>query len=117
MKTFTLALLLIQTAFAAACVWSCFCHLVRTDADTIREVRWTIWFEGLVAGLVAIAPILPLTVPELAGAWPVWTTPDWLYVLAVVAMTLMQLVTARYWGGGVPRDFQRSRLCDQSLSS
>ena len=31
----------VQFIMASLCAWSCFCRLVRTNAETVREIRWT----------------------------------------------------------------------------
>lgn len=100
MKTFLFA---VQFIFAGALAWSCFCRMVRTDTGTYREVRLAIWFEFVAACLVAGMPILPALMPGFS--WQVLTTPWWVWVVLLVAATLMQLVTARYWRDGVPLDF------------
>lgn len=97
-------LVLLQMICAAALAWSCFCRLVRVDLDTHREIRLTIWFEGLAAGLVFGAPVLPLLVPEIT--WEPWTTPRWIWLSLLVAATLIQLATAKYWNRGVPAAFR-----------
>lgn len=99
------ALVLGQMLFAGALAWSCFCRLVRVDMDTHREIRLTIWFEGMVAGLVLGAPILPFLVPEIP--WAPWTTPKWIWLSLLVAATLIQLATSKYWKTGVPEHFKR----------
>ena len=105
-------LLLVQTLFAAALLWSCFCRVVKTNAETIREIRWCIVLEACAAGMVLGAPVLPLLIPEFAGRgvfrWQPWTTPAWVWVLLLIAATLMQLVTAKFWRNSPPPDFQRS---------
>lgn len=97
-------LVLVQMICAAALAWSCFCRLVRVDLDTHREIRLTIWFEGLVAGLVFGAPVLPLLVPEIS--WAPWSTPRWVWLALLVAATLIQLSTSRFWHNGVPDNFK-----------
>lgn len=107
------ALLLgVQFVFAAGLFWSCFCRLVKTNAETIREIRLAIWLESVAAALVMGAPILPLVMPaEFLGhglvRWQPWTTPAWVWVVLLVAATLMQLVTAKFWRNAPPPDFQR----------
>jgi len=98
-------LVFVQMICAAALAWSCFCRLVRVDLETHREIRLTIWFEGVVAGLVFGAPILPLMVPEIS--WAPWTTPRWIWLILLAAATLIQLATSKFWRYGVPQDFQR----------
>lgn len=101
-----------QMAFAAGLAWSCFCRLVRTDARTEREIRWAIWLQGVAAGLVLGAPILPLLVPELLGhghfKWQPWSTPVWVYVVLLISAALMQWTTAKFWRDGPPASFQRA---------
>jgi hypothetical protein len=104
------ALMIVQMVFAAGLAWSCFCRLVRSDTETQREIRLAIWLQGVAAGLALGAPVLPLLVPELHGAgvirWLPGHTPMWIYVLVLIAATLMQLVTAKFWRDGPPAAFQ-----------
>lgn len=103
-------LLLVQVIFAAGLFWSCFCRLALTDRRTVREIRWAIWLEGVAAGVVLGAPILPLLVPELLGRgpwrWQVGGTPTWAWALLLIAAALVQFSTARHWRRGVPPDFR-----------
>jgi hypothetical protein len=103
-------LLLVQIAFGVGLFYTCFCRLTKTDSSTRREIRWAIVLEAAAGGLVAGAPLLPILVPELNGRgalqWRAWSTPTWVWVLVLMAATVLQLSTARYWRGGVPRDFQ-----------
>lgn len=105
----TTLFLLVQFALSAMLMWSCFCRLVKTDADTHREIRWAIAFEGLAAGLVLGAPFLPLLMHE--AKWRAWTTPGWVWLTLLLAVTLVQIVTARYWQSGkAPEAFQVPKL-------
>ena len=100
--------LAVQLVLAAILMWTCFCRLVKTDSETYREVRWAILLEGVAAGMVFGAPILPLLMPREIH-WRPWTTPTWVWLTLLVAVTLVQLVTARYWTGGkAPQAFQRA---------
>lgn len=99
--------LMLQAAFAAALAWSCFCRLVKTDSRTVREILLAIWFEGLAAGFVMLAPVMPLLWPAHCH-WPAWSTPTWIWLLLLLAAGLVQIATARYWRDGVPDDFSRS---------
>lgn len=96
--------LVLQTVAACALLYSCFCRLVRTDETTIREIRLAIWFESVAAGLVIGAPILPL-VPEIPTDWAPLTTPMWVWLVLLLAATLVQVVTSKFWRDGVPLDF------------
>lgn len=106
MTTVDLILVVVQMVLATCLAVSCFCRLVRTDAETIREIRLAIWFEGVAAGLVGGAPILPWLVPEVAN-WPPGVTPRGIWLVLLVAATSVQIVTARYWKTGVPAVFQK----------
>ena len=101
----TTSLVILQMLLAAALAHSCFCRLVRTDSETIREVRLAIWFEAMAAGLVLGAPVMPLLLPE--ADWEPGTTPTWIWLVLLLAAALVQIVTSRYWRGGVPVDFQK----------
>lgn len=100
----------IQLVAGLALFYSCFCRLTKTNRDTVREIRWAIWLEGVAAALVAFAPFLPGMVPELAGKghfkWAYGTTPTWVFVALLVAAALVQMSTSRFWRFKVPEDFQ-----------
>lgn len=98
-------LVVIQMVLAACLACSCFCRLVRTDCETIREIRMAIWFEAMAAGLVMGAPVIPWLVPEIT--WHPGTTPRWVWLVLLVSATAVQIVTARYWKSGVPSVFQK----------
>lgn len=103
-------LLMLQAVFAAVLMWSSLCRLVKTDKRTHREVRWAIWFEGVAGGFVFGAPLMPLLMPQQAH-WRAWTTPTWVWLTLLLAVTLMQVVTAKFWATGtVPGVFQRHGL-------
>lgn len=102
MKT---VMLTVQAAFAVILMYSCFCRLVRTDEETHREIRWAILFEFIAASMVLGAPVIPMMIRQVS--WTAWTTPWWIWLALLIAATLMQVVTARYWRHGVPHDFQK----------
>ena len=95
----------LQTAMSIALFYSCFCRLVATDATTIREVRWAIWFQGTAAALVCVAPWLPIVEPD--ADWPPLTTPVWIWLLLLAGSLSLKVSTARHWTEGVPRSFVR----------
>lgn len=106
-------LLIVQLVLAAMLMWTCFCRSVKTDRDTHREVRWAILFEGIAAGLVFGAPLMPVLMPpsgnHWAPNWPAWSTPLGVWLVLLGAVTLVQLVTAKYWAQGqAPIQFQRT---------
>lgn len=101
-----------QLALAAVLCWTCLCRGVKTDENTHREVRWAIAFEGVAGGLVFLAPLLPLMmVPggnRWSPSWPAWSTPWGVWLVLLLSVTLVQLVTAKYWTNGhAPAQFQR----------
>lgn len=96
--------LFLQVLIALAMMFSTFCRLTKTDGDTHREIRWAFVFEATAAGLVAAAPFLPLLVPE--ANWAPYTTPTGLWLVLLLAVYVVQLVTARYWREGCPEAFQ-----------
>lgn len=98
-------LLVAQVLMGLALGYSCFCRLTKTNDDTVREIRWSIWFEGVTGLLVAGAPFVPLLVPEVTG-WPPWTTPMWLWIALLAGATMVQVATSRLWRFNVPEDFQ-----------
>ncbi len=93
-----------QMLLGAALAWSCFCRLVRTDADTKREIRWAICFEAGSALLVMGAPVLPILMDN--NWWPPLTTPWWTWLALLAAAAAVQVVTATHWRYGVPLSFQ-----------
>lgn len=101
--------LAVQLLLAAVLAYSSFCRWVHTDANTYREIRWAIWFEGVAAGMVFGAPFLPKLMPNDVH-WQPWTTPSWVWLTLLLAVTLVQLTTAAYWRGGkVPPEFVQRR--------
>lgn len=99
--------LIIQALFSVALAWSCFCRLVRTDDQTIREIRLAIWLEGVAAMLLLVAPFLPL-LPRQDFNWPAFTTPEWAWLFLLIAATLVQVATAKHWKHGVPTPFLKA---------
>ena len=95
-----------QMTISAALFYSCFCRLVMTNVYTIREVRWALWYEAVASALVFMAPVLPMFVLELD--WRPGTTPLWVWMEMLLAATLVQIVRARYWVGGVRETLQRN---------
>lgn len=100
-------LLVVQTMLAFALAWTCFCRLVKTSHRTLREIRWSIWFLCIVAGLVMGAPVLPFLDP--AFTWPPLTTPLAVWLLLLLAVLIVQVATSRHWQAGPPRDFERDK--------
>lgn len=80
-----------QMLFAGAVCYSSFCRLVHTGRHTNWGLRWSIWFTGTAAAAVMLAPIFPLLHPKRAY-WAAWTTPQWVWVVFLVAIVLAQLV-------------------------
>lgn len=92
--------LVLHTLLAAALVYSCACRFARTSKHRTRAgIRWA--FNALViyAGTALFAP------------WACGWQPDGMDVLAVAAITWVQIATAVYWHDGVPLPYRtRSEL-------
>lgn len=97
-------LLALQVALAGLLAWTCFCRLALTSARTLREIRWSIWFLGVAAGLVLGAPVLPLL--DAAFDWPPGTTPAFIWLLLLLAIVMVQVATSRHWRHGTPPSFR-----------
>jgi hypothetical protein len=79
-------------ALCAALFWSVFCRLVRTCPTTRLDVRIALVLVGTAALIGIGAPIY---------SW----LPDWVTLVIVGAVVVMQMVMARHWLHGVPRQF------------
>lgn len=97
-------LVVLQVTLASLLAWTCFCRLVKTSARTLREIRWSIWFLGTVAGLVLGAPLLPLL--DAAFTWAPGTTPAAIWLLLLLAIVMVQVATSRHWRDGTPPSFR-----------
>ncbi|MDO8903956.1 hypothetical protein [Hydrogenophaga sp.] len=90
-----LLFLLLHTALAAALVWSCVCRFTHTNKINTRSpIRWAFTVLSVYAGLSLFAPF--------ASAWQ----PDIMNVIALAAITAVQVSTSFYWSDGVPRPFR-----------
>lgn len=98
--------LFFQLVFSAVLIWSCFCRLVVTDDQTVREVRLAIWLEGVASMLLLVAPILPLMAPK-TFVWVVFSTPSWAWLLLLASAMLVQVVTSKHWKHGTPTSFMK----------
>lgn len=85
----------LNTVICAALFYTCFCRLVRTNAETHTSIR-------LAFVVLASASAWCLAVPLKTGVPP----QDGQLVIEA-AMALVQGLTARYWRDGVPGHFQR----------
>lgn len=103
-------LFLLGAQFVAAAIlaWACFCRLVKTDGETRREVRWSIALLLTASGLLLGAPYLPVLMPHDVH-WTVGTTPEWCWLLLLVACALVHMVTAPAWYGAIPDSLQLPR--------
>lgn len=72
--------------------WSVFCRSVRVDKTTRLDVRLALWLVGI-AALVGMGSTL--------YGW----LPDGVTLVIVGAVVVMQVVMARHWRHGVPRQF------------
>lgn len=90
--------LILHEALAGALFYSVFCRSIKTDAETTRrDVMLAIWMLGCVAIVMIAAPIVK--------GW----RPDWFTTALLAAVVMVQLVTAKHWGDGVPAQFRKPR--------
>lgn len=97
-------LLIVQSILAGALMWSCFVRLAKTNAETVREIRWAIWFLFCCAGLVFASPILPML--DSSINWRSMTTPAWIWISLLAAIVMVQVATSRHWKHGPPSSYQ-----------
>jgi len=91
------AKLIVWEVLCLALFYSVFCRSVRTSHTTKIDVRIAIFCMG-VASLVGLgAPVY---------GWE----PDWIVLMLLFSIVLMQIVTATHWVNKVPDDFVMSRF-------
>lgn len=88
---------LVHELLCVALVWSCFCRSVLMDENVRKPVRLAFWFLGFAA---IAAAVFPIAFPEV----PLFQ-PNWLTVLLLLAIVLVQYVTAMFWSGRTPQRF------------
>lgn len=103
--TLQLLWLLLHTVLAAALVWSCVCRFTHTSKTNTRApIRWAFSALAVYAAVSLFAPY--------ASDW----MPDAMSVLALAAITAVQVVTSFFWRHGVPvrfrSDSERAKLED-----
>lgn len=97
--------LLFVQVIAGACLFvSTFCRLTKTDMNTIREVRWSIWFMAVAAMMVVGAPFMPIFDPRTP--WEAGVTPYWVWLALLLAIVAVQIVSSRHWKHGTPPAFK-----------
>lgn len=84
--------LLIWESLCLALLWSVFCRSVRASHTTRLDVRFGVWSVG-------VASVIGIGAP--AYGW----RPDWVVLLIVAAVVVMQVVFAQHWRHGVPPQF------------
>lgn len=101
------AYLILHEVLCLALFYSVFCRAVRSCEKVRTDVRFAFFLLGLVACAGMAAPIAWLFVP---------TGFD---LLLLMAITVVQLVTAHHWTAGVPDRFykpgcapRQRRACD-----
>ncbi len=90
-----LLFLLLHTALSAALVWSCLCRFAHTSKiNTRAPIRWAFTALSVYASLSLFGPY--------ASDWQ----PDAMNVIALAAITAVQVVTSYFWRDGVPVQFR-----------
>ena len=98
------AKLIVWEILCVALFWSVFCRSVRTDITTRLNVRLALLLVGMGSLLGFGAPLY---------GWE----PDPVTLLIVLSVVCMQVVTATYWGHGVPERFVESRFLERNRRS
>jgi hypothetical protein len=80
---------------AAGMVVSIVCRAVKMNAQTREPVRWALMSQGGAAFALAVIPF----------GRPHWL--PWLIAGYMAAGLVVQMVTARYWSRGQPKQFER----------
>jgi membrane protein implicated in regulation of membrane protease activity len=76
---------------------SCFCRLVKTNAETLAVIRLSFWLLGVAAMVSLVAPYFG------------WGKPQWPTVFLLLAVVALQWFTARYWRHtSPPTHFQKA---------
>jgi len=91
------AMLILWEVLCAALFYSVFCRSVRTNHTTKVDVRVAIFILGLTSLVGLGAPVY---------GWE----PDWIVLLLLFSIVLMQIVTATHWVNKVPDEFVMSRF-------
>lgn len=86
---------ILHELLCAALLYSCFCRAVKTNQDTRQSILLTFYFLSCVAIFATFAP--------LVIDWK----PDIVSLLLLLAITLVQTVTATHWRYGPPEHFQQ----------
>ena len=87
----------------AAIIWSCFC---RQQASTLQTTRRDIRTAFALLGSATLWFCLAPFAPDLL--WPSAETyrPDWPGLALLGSVAALQIITAKQWRTGVPRNFR-----------
>lgn len=91
---------MLHVMLSLALLVSQFCRAIATDKHTRMPILLA--FYALTA-----AAVFSLFAPIVLKGW----RPSWDTVALLAAITAVQVVTARYWRNGTPRDFQNEQNC------
>jgi len=104
MSTIDAWVLSLQLAFSVGLFICCFLRLALTDKETFVDVRAALVFSATSAATIFFAPFAPIVEPQYF-LWPEYTTPNYIWFLALASSFFMQWVASRHWIHGVPRAF------------
>lgn len=96
--------LIVWEVLCVALFWSVFCRSVRTNKTTRLNFRLALLLVGLGSLLGFGAPLY---------GWQ----PDSVTMIIVLSVVCMQVVTAAYWGHGVPERFVDSQFLERNRRS
>ncbi len=88
-------LLVIHEILSFMLFYSCFCRSVKMTPDTERDIRLAFW-------VLSIASVVSLFAP-LQG----WR-PDYIHIVLLIAFSVVQFSTAKYWRHETPEHFRKA---------
>ena len=103
--------LTIHSLLCIVLMWSCFCRLARSDADTRESVRMAFWLLFIVAFVAFNAPWAWL--PGEVKRYII----QWTDLAVLAAFALVQVVTTNHWEAGVPLAFRTDKRADPEPSA
>lgn len=75
--------------------YTCFCRSVKMNSNTIREIRLAFYGLSLAAVVSIFAPM---------RGW----RPDWIHIIMLLAINIVQYTTSKFWHHSLPSSFEKS---------
>lgn len=91
------ALFFIHEALAGALFYTCFCRAIHMDKSTTSTgVMLAFWMLGVASVVMIAAPVVSRWQPTIPS------------LVLLLAITIVQVVTARHWLAGLPPQFNKA---------